>query len=367
MSSGQLTALFSMLNFGSLILLSFITFTNPLKVNRKANQWFAAFLLFWSLFWADEILGLSEHVQWQLFVRFLQYFTPLLFFISIMFFTQPAPSYRKSMLWHMILPFVYLMLLMVYYYSVPKNELLNYLMILLLLGQSLYYTFASAVLIRRHKKNVLLYASDPAKVDLFWLERIIFAVLLILIAAIGYNIIAQLQSLNLFMNITMLLVIYYIAFYSLRQKEIWPFTEPVGRELLELNAQRTEKSPQQKKIIPDEELISQKTLVHKYMQEQKPYLDTELNLMKLSELLDTTPHKLSYLVNAGFGQNFFHFVNQYRVEEAKKLLLDPHKDQLTILGIAFEAGFNSKTAFNNAFRKITGLTPSEFKERRPAL
>lgn len=367
MTIEQLTALFSMLNFGSLIMLSFITFSNPLKVNHTANKWFAAFLFFWSLFWADEFFGFEDNVHIQFLFRFLQFFTPAVFYFSVRFFTQPSPVYRKALLGHLIMPVVYLLLLTVYYYFGFSSSALNYFLIVFLLGQAVYYVIASLICIRKHKRNVVLYASNLAKVDLFWLERIIFVVLLILLIAIGYNIIASLQSLNLFMNVFFLFVIYDIAFHSLRQKEVWPFSEPVGQELLDLNSAATEEVSQQRKIIPDEDLVLQKAEVHRFMLEHKPYLDTELNLMKLSELLNTTPHKLSYLVNAGFGQNFFHFVNHYRVEEAKQLLLDRNMDHLSMLGIAFEAGFNSKTAFNTAFRKSTGITPSEFKEKRPAL
>jgi AraC-like DNA-binding protein len=60
------------------------------------------------------------------------------------------------------------------------------------------------------------------------------------------------------------------------------------------------------------------------------------------------------------GNNFYDFINGYRIMEAKRLLLDPSKRHYTVLAIAFESGFNSKTTFNKVFRKVTGLTPTEF-------
>jgi AraC-like DNA-binding protein len=95
------------------------------------------------------------------------------------------------------------------------------------------------------------------------------------------------------------------------------------------------------------------------MAAERPYLDSNLNLVKLAERLDLTPHKLSYTINAGYQLNFFQFVNQYRVEKAKELLLNNHQNY-TVLAIAFESGFNSKTAFNTTFKKICGQTPTEF-------
>jgi AraC-like DNA-binding protein len=100
---------------------------------------------------------------------------------------------------------------------------------------------------------------------------------------------------------------------------------------------------------------------------KKPYLDSELNLIKLAELLQMTPHQLSYIINNGFNENFFQYVNGYRVEKAKELLVEDEMNKLSILGIAFESGFNSKTSFNTTFKKFTGQTPSEFKTRSSGL
>jgi AraC-like DNA-binding protein len=97
------------------------------------------------------------------------------------------------------------------------------------------------------------------------------------------------------------------------------------------------------------------------MQSEKPFLDNELNLLKLAAHMQITIHTLSYVINEGYGENFAQYVNRYRVEEAKKLLDDPQVAHLSILGIAFDAGFNSKTVFNTTFKKITGLSPSEYK------
>jgi AraC-like DNA-binding protein len=71
------------------------------------------------------------------------------------------------------------------------------------------------------------------------------------------------------------------------------------------------------------------------------------------------PHVLSRVINDGFGKNFFDFINTYRIEEFKRRADDPHYKNFTLLGIAYEVGFNSKSAFNRSFKKITGQTPRE--------
>ena len=98
------------------------------------------------------------------------------------------------------------------------------------------------------------------------------------------------------------------------------------------------------------------------MSEKKPYLENELTLAKLAEMLSVPQHHLSQILNEKLNQNFFDFVNNYRIQEAKKLLVSPDGGLLTILAIAEEVGFNSKSAFNNAFKKVTNTTPSEFRK-----
>ena len=78
--------------------------------------------------------------------------------------------------------------------------------------------------------------------------------------------------------------------------------------------------------------------------------------------MNLSTHLLSYTINTGFDENFYQFINRYRIDEAKKMVLDPQMGHLNLVGIAFAVGFNSKTAFNTAFKKATGQTPSEFKK-----
>ena len=76
-----------------------------------------------------------------------------------------------------------------------------------------------------------------------------------------------------------------------------------------------------------------------------------------------TPHLLSQLLNEHVGENFAQFVNRHRIEEAKAQLVDPAYQHFTIAAIAEEVGFNSTSAFNAAFKKITGATPSKYRQR----
>jgi AraC-like DNA-binding protein len=96
------------------------------------------------------------------------------------------------------------------------------------------------------------------------------------------------------------------------------------------------------------------------MREQKPWLEPNLNLNELAVQMDLNSVQLSHLINKGFGQNFNDFVNAYRVEAVKESMMDSKKQHLSILGHAYECGFNSKATFNRAFKKLTGTAPSTF-------
>ncbi|MDX9758735.1 MAG: helix-turn-helix transcriptional regulator [Bacteroidota bacterium] len=97
------------------------------------------------------------------------------------------------------------------------------------------------------------------------------------------------------------------------------------------------------------------------MDEEHVYTDSGLTLPRLAAMVGVSPHNLSEVINTRFGQNFFDVVNSYRLRRVRSDLRDPAKQQFTILALAFDAGFNSKTAFNTIFKKHTGMTPSKYR------
>ena len=101
-----------------------------------------------------------------------------------------------------------------------------------------------------------------------------------------------------------------------------------------------------------------------FMKNNKPYLDPELTLDQLAALLSLKPRALSQAINEILNQNFFDFINRYRIEEAAKLLANPIDKKVTVLEVLYEVGFNSKSSFNALFKKYMGLTPTEFKRKQ---
>lgn len=100
------------------------------------------------------------------------------------------------------------------------------------------------------------------------------------------------------------------------------------------------------------------------MENDKLFLDNDLNLPAVAEKLGISIHEASFLINETTKDNFYNFINKYRVDEAKKLLASTKMDELNILGIAFASGFNSKTTFNTTFKRIVGISPSQYSKEQ---
>lgn len=120
------------------------------------------------------------------------------------------------------------------------------------------------------------------------------------------------------------------------------------------------KTKKKKELLNDNEIANySKRLLH-HIEEEKPYLDPNLSLRSLAEQTNIHPNQLSWLINENFEKNFNEFINQYRVETFKQIAKDPKNSHVTLIGLAYDSGFNSKTVFNTYFKKETGLTPKQF-------
>lgn len=156
-------------------------------------------------------------------------------------------------------------------------------------------------------------------------------------------------------------LIYYLCIsgYAQTQPRRLHFQPAKAAEEATKQAPILPKAPkEQTEKITDEELAHWRSQIEKLMADEKPWLDPELSLPDLAQRLQTNASVLSAVVNRAFGKNFNDFVNEYRVEAVKKLLNDPSAGHLSLLGIGLDCGFNSKSTFNRAFRKATGVAPS---------
>jgi AraC-like DNA-binding protein len=135
--------------------------------------------------------------------------------------------------------------------------------------------------------------------------------------------------------------------------------EPSG--ISRIAAGETRQHKYAKSGLNGEQLQVYKNRLEQFMQAQQAYLQSDLTLPKLAEAVDCSVNHLSQVINSGFGMSFFDYLNQYRIEHARKLLagLDGHSN--AILNIAFAVGFNSNSAFYAAFKKCVGQTPAQYR------
>lgn len=360
----EFNLLISTLIGGGLTLLAFLKMSNALSVNRKANFYFGLVCLLWASFWLDNMIDrdfLAANYVLAFVLKVAQFLTGVVFFISVRFYTNPDFRFSRNDLKMLIAPALFVVLLFVR----SKFALYDVAYAILFQSHSLFFLVLSWLTVKKHEKNIELFASNVEAIDLRWIKYIIYSITLSLVAVVVYKIFKLQQPLNLYMNLHLLIVVYFVAFYSIRQKEIFPKGLKI-RDAAGLTQHDVLDISPKTKLMDDAEMQRMKIDLIDYMQRTSIYLDSELNLVKLADAMQLSTHQLSYVINNGTGENFFNFINRFRVKKAETLLTDPAFSHLTVVGIGFESGFNSKTAFNTAFKKITSLTPTEFRKNGSA-
>jgi AraC-like DNA-binding protein len=147
----------------------------------------------------------------------------------------------------------------------------------------------------------------------------------------------------------------------MRQSEIFAGQPDDPDSLIESTSRKYEKS-----TLKPEDAEKYFEKLQSTMQADKPYLENNLTLPALAGKMKISVHHLSQIINDKARQNFFEFINSYRVEEAQRLFRDPQKQQLTIAAICYETGFNSLSSFNTLFKKLSGVTPSQYRKNQPS-
>ncbi|WP_198679938.1 adenylate/guanylate cyclase domain-containing protein [Aureibaculum luteum] len=138
------------------------------------------------------------------------------------------------------------------------------------------------------------------------------------------------------------------------------FQELMQQVLGDGTAFKKPKRKYKKSLLDKKDLKVYHEQLEQLMLAEKPYLNPELTLRDMAEMLELPPNHMSQLLNEGFTMNFSEFVNSYRLEIFKSKVADPSQRHLTILALAYDSGFNSKTVFNTYFKKTTGITPRAY-------
>lgn len=206
------------------------------------------------------------------------------------------------------------------------------------------YVVWSIVLLRRHAREIRDRFSNLEKVNLRWLQILTFGMggIWLLVIFFGGDVV-------IFAGVVVF--VFLIGFHGVRQTAIFTpsRSEDTGPDEKYRKSGLTEKTAEE--------------LHHKLKQlmlEEALYRKSDLSIADLSMRLGVHPNYLSQAINQREKRNFYDFVNGYRIEEFKQLIAQQKNRRFTLLSLAFECGFSSKTSFNRCFKNATGMTPSQY-------
>ncbi len=306
--------------------------------------------------------------------------TPLLF-LYLLALTGHSISW-KSVFVHLAIYPIYVITLMVLaekngfvlsasngYFMPPKNAplwMFYYAVPLAISGTT--YFFLNLLLLRKHQKSIVSLFSYDEKINLKWAVYVIYAsfVLFVVVSFLIFGA-TQFQLFpikNAFALVGICSGIMLIAFgfYGFRQTTIFSNMEPLFLNH-DAKASPLEKSSYAKSGLTEAAILQLAKKLTLHMEKEKPFLNEDLNLHLLSQQTQIAPSHLSQIINQHFKKHFYDFVNSYRVAEAKEKICSQAHAHLSLLGIAFECGFKSKSSFNRYFKKYTGSAPSEFRKK----
>lgn len=341
-----------------------LTYVLVLKKKTPTTMFFVLFLVSFISPTIDHIISSSEVIAKH--PRF--FYTPLgFYFFLIPFFYLYVKSLiqdlsRKEMIL-LLIPGILEFLFMTVMFSMPESFSTNFrientMFFIIVYGVTLPL-FAITLLcftIRRifiYHKKYLNFFSNTQKVNLKWLKYTSW----LLVLSYSFQLLTLFSFLNyenrdliFFLDsIISLVFLYWITIYGIKQSHI-----PAEFQIFERTKGNT--ASNEEDFAKIEEVLSA----------TKIFKNPNLNVVELATAVNLHPKKVSSAINNFSNKNFNQFVNQYRIEEAKVLLLDPENNRLTIEAIAKESGFNSKSVFNTLFKAETGQTPTAFKEQQLA-
>ncbi len=233
--------------------------------------------------------------------------------------------------------------------------------------QQLFYFFLARKALRSYQQGIRHLFSETSRINLSWASFLVngYLILILTFIAIFPLILRYPEQFNLLLLLNMAVAtpyIYIATFKGILQPTIWQLQHETDKETIEGQLHEVENIQVPEPGIPsgrNEEVIERITWL---MTEERLFQEPELTLQQLAAKLSMPAYQVSQVLNEDMKKTFYDLVNGYRVEEAKRLLLDPKGNNFTILSIGFEAGFNSKTTFNTVFKKFTGQTPTVFRE-----
>lgn len=380
----SIAAIFFIIVIFQLLLISIFLFTHD-KGKRLSNAILAAFFLSICLNLVDSFLVLQRVHEYNPNLVGWGSCLPLLFGPLLFLYTQSVLYKDFSMSlprWRHFVPFIICFIFTEGAYLMQPHDLkmtiLNgiiarkipvsvyYVSAFIFLHFFIYIGYALS-LIRRYRSIAGNNFSDERRANISWLSStiIFFTVCMIIALLNGFIGLTNLSKYYYLLLTVIVLAIFVfinrVLLKALRHPELFSLMEEKEITNPDQPLQAAAKYAGSALTVAEKTALADR-LKH-FMETEKPYLEPELTLEQLAAKISVKPKILSQVINEVIQQNFFEFVNQYRIEAAMRLLTNPPDKKITVLEVLYEVGFNSKSSFNTLFKKHTGLTPSEFRKK----
>ncbi len=343
--------------------------------NKTSNNLLALLLLIFSIRIGEFALYWTDFIEKFPHLLFISASLPFLFGVIIYFYSISVVYKNHFFSFKEVLHFVPFILFLFYFSpfylqsgevklsslanirsSDPQVNLEFYIIRSLQISQMLVYFIITYRMIKDHLLKLANNKNELQFINLTWVNYLNFGFVFFIIVMLTHTISVGLTSYKYIMIVDSILmfscaIMIYAAIYGIMKNP----------DIVKAKFKWKEKAKYSKSNLSEETVDKCIRKLKELMESEKVFKNSELKINDLAEQLSVSTHVLSQIINEKFGQNFFDFVNSYRIEEAKKMLLNPNSTNFKIISIAFEVGFNNKSSFNNAFKKFENSTPSEFR------
>lgn len=372
----------------------FISKNSSTKANRALGFYFLLLSVYYVL--NTPYIIKIQSFQYLLVVLILPIFLSInpFYYFYVKHLTSEKQNYKPNYYIHLTPFLLFVLANLVTYFLMPSsNDLIEFkslfkkqdvfynwvgikaraLAIIIYCLQILVYSALILIEVTKHQKAIKNHFSDISKISLRWIFVLIASTILFTVVDVMmyYKVIAHNE---LFTNIYFVLMIIYLCFlgfFGLRQPPIFNSINALDNDT-KINVEYDKENILSDIDKTDIKYISSKlsdeekerifNSLSNTMIENKPYLNPKITIQDIALMIDVNKNYLSQVINEKLGVNFFLFINQYRIKEAKRMLSSDDFDHLSIEGIATSVGFNSRSVFNVAFKQVTSLTPSQYKD-----
>ena len=369
---------------GQAIFLSILIFT---KKNKTTGDYV---LGSWMVFMGLHLLNQYFHstgLAWEYpYLLGIGLFFPMLegpfMFVYVLVLVNGTNRFKPVYLIHGLLFMLVILYLMFNFYFLPASEKIDYYYKLttppLSLALQIVFSFNvflgpvymvwSLIKLKNHSDKITEQFSFTEQINLNWLKYVIAGlgfVWMTVILGVTLSMFFPVISIDLsnwFIYLSLTIAVFFLGYFGLKQRAIYVNVPDNMLQNKSIEEQKKEELTERykKSGLSDKKAKEYLDRLLQYMNDEKPYLNGKLSINDIATHLNISINHLSQVINGHLGISFFDFVNKYRVEEVKSKLFNREHQRITLLAIAYDCGFNSKSSFNNIFKKITGYSPSAF-------